>query len=291
MPIFNQSYRTFDGQLRARFRWAIMVKQELRILFASRFFVTMLIIGMMHVCMRVLQIVAYDILSQNPNSQINIMLQQVELLTVNPKMFFDFIRIQAPLVFMTAMFAGSGSICNDFRNNLMEIYFSKPLSHWDYILGKTMTLVLIGFTLTALPGIGLVILHNLLAPGLITFHATWWTPFSIAAFSSIVVLPCALGVLAFSAMFRSQRFASVGVFMVLFGNMIVARMLSDALHSKKYLVMALPVAINHLGEYLFAARRHVFDLPWGWSAFVVALVCIFSLMVVHLKIRRAEVAA
>ena len=291
MPIYRQSYRSYDGTLRPRFRWWMMVMQEVRVLIASRFFLAILIVGLMHVILRMLQIIVFDVLSQNPNNQIFMALSQLEFLMIRPRLFFDFIRIQAPLVFIACMFAGSGSICNDFRNNLMEIYFSKPLSHWDYILGKTLTLVLIGLVLTGIPGVGLVVFHNMLLPKMETLRETWWLPFSVMGFSMIIVLSCSLGVLAFSAIFRSQRFAGIAVFMVLFGNLTLGSLLPQLLRSRNYLIVAYPMAMNRVGEFIFKARRPIFTSHWGWSMLFVCMVCAGSLWIIHLKIKSAEVAA
>ena len=70
------------------------------------------------------------------------------------------------LVFITIIDAGSGLICNDFRNNLMEVYFSKPLNWRDYVMGKVMTLVTIGMALSAIPTLFMALLHVLFVPTL-----------------------------------------------------------------------------------------------------------------------------
>ena len=290
VPIFDQSYRTYDGELRRRFRWWIMVQQELRVLFKNRTFLILLIVTVVHVSLRILQVVAYDILASNPNNPIAMALRSVAMMTIGPRTFFDFLVIQTPLVFLIALLAGSGMICDDFRNNLMEIYFSKPLSWRDYVSGKVMTLLIVGLGITAAPGIGLVLLHNLLAPGWRTLRATWWLPASITAFSLSIVLPAALGVLASSALCRSQRYATIAVFMVVFGNLTFGVVLAEVLHKRNYQILAIPLAINRVGEFLFQ-RRSTFDLPWGWSALLIGVVCAGALWIVCRKVRQAEVAS
>jgi len=267
-----------------------MVEQELRVLFRQRPFVYLLIFAMMHFFLRVFQVVAVDIIMSNPNNPLAVSLRGIAMLTIDAKMFLDFVRIQAPLVFVISLFAGAGMICDDFRNNLMEIYFSKPLNWRDYVLGKTMTLATIGLAMTAAPGIFLVVLHNLLAPSLRTLGDTYWLPVPILLFSLVVVLPCALGVLAGSALFKSQRYAAIAVFMVLFGDNIVAVLLREFLHKSSFLALSLPMSINRVGEFLFAQRRAMFELHWSWSALFVAAVCAAALWAVCRRVRRAEIA-
>lgn len=291
MPIYRRTYRTFEGKLQRRFRWSIIVHQELRVLIKSRMLQFLALIALIHVILRLLQVVAYDTIVEDPNSPLGGLLRQVKGLSVDEKSFFDFIRIQSSLMFIVSLVAGSGMICNDFRNNLMEIYFSKPISWLDYAIGKVATLVLIGLTLTAAPALFLVLLHNLLAPGLDTLRATYWWPASILAYSLIMVLPCALGVLAFSALLRSQNLASISIFMVLVANSAMGGILAALLHNPNYLLVSFPMALNRVGQHLFNDHRLLFELRWEWSMLYVTAVCVWALWVIFRRVRRAEIAA
>jgi ABC-2 type transport system permease protein len=290
VPIYEQTYRTYDGTLRRRFRWWVMVMQELRVLFAARPFVVLLIAAVLHLSFRIFQVVVYDLLASDPSNPVAVAIRQVAMLEVNESTFFDFLRIQCPLVFFISLYAGSGMICDDFRNNLTEVYFSKPISWRDYALGKIMTLVCIGLALTAVPGILLVVLHNLLAPGWDTISDTWLYPVSIVLFSLVIVVPTALGVLASSALFGSQRFAAISIFMVLFANMALGTALSGMLRRAEYAVLAFPFAVNRVGQHLFHGRIEP-GISLGWSTTFVVVVCVLALWIVCRKALRGEVAA
>lgn len=289
MPIYHQTYRTFDGALRTRHRWWAIVKHEFRVLFKSRPFLLMFIMGYPQVLLRVLQIVAVDTLASNKNSQITVLVQQVMALKISPGMFFDFIRLQAPIVFLATILAGSGMICDDLRHNLMDVYFSKAITWRDYVAGKFLTLVIIGMIFTAIPAVFLLGLHNLLAPSMQTVYDTYWLPLPILAFSTLLVVPCAIGVLASSALFSSERYAAIGVFMVLFADLIIGRSLDRA--NEQLQVLAVPLALNRVGEKLFQARRPMVDISWEWSVVILALVCLLAFWAVCRKVKRAEVAA
>ena len=291
MPIYDQTYRSYEGTLRRRFRWWTIVKQECRVLFSQRTFVILMVLALLHFLFRILQVVAYDIIRMDPNNPINAMIQGVAMLVVNDTMFYDFLRIQSSMVFLACIFAGSGMICDDVRNNLMEIYFSKPLSWFDYVLGKTMTLSCIGLLLTAAPALILVILHNILAPSWKTLQTTQWYPWAIVMFSLVIVAPCALGVLASSALLKSQRFASIAIFMILFANLAMGGILAGASNKQNYAIIAFPVAIDHLGAMLFRQRNPMLKLDWTWSALYEVVVCGVCLWIVCRVVKRAEVAA
>ena len=291
MPIYEQTYRAYDGKPLRGFRWWVMVKQELRILFGTRAFVYLLIVAVIHTSFRVFQITVYDMVSVSSQTPALMALKNVAMMQVDERTFFDYLRIQSSLVFIVTLFAGSGMICNDFRDNLIEIYFSKPLTRLDYIAGKTITLVLVGALLTAIPDTLLVVLHNLLAPGRETLRETYWIPFSILAFSACIVLPCALGVLASSALFSSERYAGIAVFMILFGNSALGTALPELVRNPNFSIISLPMAVNRVGETLFAQPRKSFPLHWGWSALFIGLVCAFCCWALASRIRRAERAS
>ncbi len=289
MPVYRQTYRTYEGEARPWFRWATMIGQELRVLFQSWTFRGLFGLGALHILFRALQVFSYDTVQSNPESPLAALPQLMAALTVNERMFFDFIRLQSPIVFLVTIMAGSGMICNDFRFNLVEIYFSKPLTWRDYVLGKTCALGLVGLLLTAIPGVFLLVLHNMFLPSWENLRTTIPWGLSVVAFSFVLVAPCALGVLAGSALLRSQRFAGIAVFMLLFGNLTIGTILPEVLHERNYLVIALPMAINHVGQHLFHQKRLIFDLHWQWSAVYIGAVCLFALMIICWRARRAEI--
>ena len=124
MPIYDQSYRSYDGELRPRFRWATIVRQEFRVLFTRRLFKILILFGNLHLLLRIAQIFALDVLSKQSSGPFAEAFMNADVQDTGAWIYFDFLRMQSPLVFLTIIYAGSGLICNDFRNNLVEIYFA-----------------------------------------------------------------------------------------------------------------------------------------------------------------------
>ncbi len=291
MPVFEQSYRHYEGGLRHKFRWWIVVEQEFRVLAKSRVFKGLVLLAGLHYIVRVLQVVGYDVIVQDPNHPMAALLSQVEGLVVNARTFFDFVRLQSPLMFITLLYAGSGMICNDFRNNLMEIFFSKPLRWYDYVFGKALALILLGLALTALPALLLLLQHALLLPRAeVLQNAVAWGGASFA-FSLVVVLPTALGILACSALLPGQNYAAITVFMLIIANSAMSTLLAGALRDRNYFILSLPMAVNRAGQYFFGDNRLLFDLNWLYSLAYVLIVCAASMLVIMHRVRRAEVAS
>ena len=290
MPVFTRTYRNYEGTFQRHARWLLIVEQELRILVKGRMFQVLCFGAFLHWLLRLFQVVSYDVIMQDPNHPMAPMLQQAKFIVVNEQTFFDFLRIQAPLVFLTLLLAGSGMICNDFKNNLMEIYFSKPLTWRDYGLGKLLTLVIIGLGFTAFPAIILVIQHNMLAPGWETLAETWWWPVQITTFSLVIVLPMAMGVLACSAMLQSQNYAGITAFMILVANGVMAGLLAASLHDPNYLLLSFPMSLERVGESIFNQPDLSFDLGWGWPLALIGATCLVCAVIIGRILRRAECA-
>lgn len=291
MPVYEQTYRNYEGGLRHKFRWWIVIEQEFRVLSRSRVFKFLVLLAGLHVIFRVLQVVGYDVIVQDPNHPMAPLLKQVDVIVVNARMFYDFVVIQTPLMFITLLYAGSGMICNDIRNNLMEIYFSKPLRWYDYVLGKVLALILLGLALTAGPVLFVLIQHNMLLPGMQTIQDSLFWGSAAIGFSLIIVIPTALCILACSALMPGQNYAAITVFMLLIANSAMATLLAGALRERDYLVLSFPMTLNRLGQQLFQDKRLLFELRWEWSMAFVAATCLTALAIVMWRARRAEVAA
>lgn len=290
MPVYTRTYRHYDGEFRRHARWLLIVEQELRMLVTAKIFLFLCMGAFLHWLLRLMMIIAYDVIMQDPNHIAAPMLQQAQFLVVREETFFDFLRIQGPLMMLTCLYAGAGMICNDFRNNLMEVYFSKPITWRDYALGKLLSLILIGLAFTAVPGVVLVVLHNLLAPGWDTLSETWWWPVEILLFSLVLVVPTALGILACSALLQSQNYAAIAIFMITVANGVLGGLLAVFLNDTNYLVISFPMTLNRMGQAIFHQQNLLFALHWGWSFLYIVAVCLICVFIIFRRVRRAELA-
>lgn len=290
MPIYEQTYREYTGTYRTHFRWAIIIQQELRVLIKSKFFLLMAIASLLHFLLRLMQITIFDVIAQDPNSPFAAVFAGVQDLKVNATMFFDYLRMQSTVVFIVTLFAGSGMIGNDIKNNLMEIYFSKPITWRDYALGKILALALIAAVHSMFPALILVLLHNLMLPSVQTLKESGPWLYAIVGYSLAFIFPCILTILAASAIIKSKNFAAVTIFMLLIANSVMGVTLGETLRSVNYYAISFPLSVNHIGEHLFQNRTIQLQLsPW-WCAGYVLAVCTISMLIILRRIKRAEVA-
>lgn len=290
MPVYEQTYRSYDGTLRPRFRWVTIVGQELRVLLSRRMFIFLVLLGNFHVVLRILQVFVIDVISKQQFGAFGGIFAGAQFEETGAWIYFDFLRMQSPLIFITLIYAGSGLICNDFRNGLMEIYFSKPLNWRDYVMGKVMTLVTIGMALSALPALFMALLHVIFVPTLEELGNTLVLALPTVGFSLVIVLSFSLAILASSSLINSSRFASIAIFLLTFVDITVGLLFAVLTREENYLALAFPMSLNHLGELMFQEARYdgPIDIAWPWPALFVLLVCGVSLAIICKKVRQAE---
>ncbi len=292
MPVYRRTYRNFEGDYRRSFRWMLVFAQEWRVLLKFKIFLVLMLVAQLHTLLRLLQIVAYDVIMQDPNNVLTPLLSQATMIVVNKRTFYDFVQLQAPMVLLMSLYAGAGMICNDLRNNLLEVYFSKPISWLDYLLGKFLALTALGFSISGLPALALLVLHNIFRPSmeLLTQSAEW--SLLILIFTLLIVVPCSLTVLACSAVLRSQGFAAITVFMSIIVVSSMGGILNGLMRDRDYILIAFPATLYRLGTELFDLPGvFKFDVPWEISATYVGVVCLVSLFLIARVVRRAEVAS
>ncbi len=292
MPVYDKGYRSFDGEVRRQFRWWTIVQQEWRIIRKRRIYWVLMIPPIFLSLLFAAYIYFIDIIGTNQNHPWAEAVNEFPLARVDNNLFFTFITYQSSFVFILTILSGAGLIANDFRYNLVDIYFSKPLSWLDYVLGKVMTLVLIGLGITLLPSLIFMLLHILFAPSWQTIKEMSLLVAPTAGFSLCIAMPSALAVLASSAFFNSPRFASITVFMLLMVNSGFGLILPELLRERSLHVIAFPVAVTRIGEAIFQrANLQTADVSINWSITFWVTVCLVAALIVCRKVRRAGAAA
>jgi ABC-type transport system involved in multi-copper enzyme maturation permease subunit len=121
-------------------------------------------------------------------------------------MFGSFFQLL--LLGIVCALAGPSLVANDLRSRAFLIYFSRPISRADYILGKAGVLIALLASVTLLPSLLLYVLSILFSPSLDTIQQTLPVAGSIVAANLVTIVPASLIVLALSSLTRQPRFAA-----------------------------------------------------------------------------------
>lgn len=114
-------------------------------------------------------------------------------------------------------------ISQDLRTRAYLIYFSRPLTRLEYIIGKVCIVSFFLFTISALPALVLYISGLLLSPSTTAVFETWDLPLRILVGSLCLVIPTTLVALAISSLTLESRYAGFAWFAIwIMGNVTYA---------------------------------------------------------------------
>jgi len=123
--------------------------------------------------------------------------------------------MRAPQAMLLAVVVGLVAprlIAGDLRAKAWLVYFTRPVSRSDYILGKVLVLAAIVSLITFLPAIVLWVVGVLVSPSVRVALATWDLPVRILAAAAAVTIPTVLLALAYSSLTTESRIAAFAWF-------------------------------------------------------------------------------
>lgn len=281
MPIYDLGYRHWEGvvQSRAR-RWWIITRRGISMLARNRRFVILLVLSLIPFFVRGVMIYVYFF-----SEKLNI---RIPFLRLDGKFYFDFLRFQAFPIFLMLLYAGSGLISNDLRYNALQIYFSKPITRLDYLLGKLGIVGFFTLAVTLVPGLVLFILHMSFANSLEVLSESLWLAGSILLFSLLLAAVNSLLILALSSLSRSSRFVGLNFFAIFFFSEALFGILRNITRDTRTGLVSLQTNLWRVGEALFEVPSR-FNIA-AWEALAVLLgLLVVSVCVLALRIRPVEV--
>ena len=103
-------------------------------------------------------------------------------------------------------------ISRDLRAKAWLVYFTRPVGRTEYVLGKSVILVLLVLVITMLPAVALWLMGVLVSPSITVALETWDLPVRVIVASLVLAVPTVLLALAYSSLTAETRIASFGWF-------------------------------------------------------------------------------
>lgn len=124
--------------------------------------------------------------------------------------YYFFAYSQSFLTFLIVAIVGPPLISQDVRSKAFLVYFSKPITRLEYLLGKATVLLFAMFLVTLLPALVLYILSIGFSPSVGTLLDTGMTLVRITLASLVIAVPVTALVLFLSSLTRDWRYAAFG---------------------------------------------------------------------------------
>jgi ABC-type transport system involved in multi-copper enzyme maturation permease subunit len=212
------------------------------------------------------------------------------LLDIDPKYFKGFLTSDSMinLVLLVLLFAAAGLISDDLKHNSLQLYFARPLSKKDYLLGKMSVIAFFVVVLTGLPWL-LLVVFKLVFAGNFKFLLEYPTlPLSIVAYTLLLTLVFSFYVLLLSALSANTRYVVILIVMTYLFSNGLAGILQRIFRTPYMALFSIRANIRQAGALLFGTSLP-YAVPTVWSFAVLAGICALALAVLGRKVRGVEV--
>ncbi|MCD6117288.1 hypothetical protein J7K93_09750 [bacterium] len=280
MPIFKESYHTWEGYLEEKPRtWLVIAKTGIKLAW-TKGLIIILILGSIPLIVGAVKLFLFSKVQD-----VGIMTPSVKKIVQDVQFFSNFLKGQMFYLILVSIFTGAGLIAKDKKHKSFGFYFSKPVSFWDYIAGKFGVTGSYAFLITGLPALILFVIKALISKDSTFISNYYYLIFSILGASILSIFVMSSIVLAFSAISGSVRTAAIYFFTFLILPDIIRKIFSSVSFVGLFSVTAL---LKQANAYIFNVQ-----VPYEFSCFSMTaalfLIIMLSLCILKLKVRTTEV--
>jgi ABC-type transport system involved in multi-copper enzyme maturation permease subunit len=186
---------------------------------------------------------------------------------------------------------GAGLVCEDQRAGAHLLYFSRPLSRFDYFLGHFLTI----FTFGAIVTIGPVLLIGLVAvfssPDYAFLTEKWDVLLGSVGYAALNVTVLSMIALGISSLASRKSYALAGVFAFVLGSDSLGAMFAGTQGESDWSMLGVLMNLRRLADWMMNANQSRFEWnPWYSVAILGGLAALGGLLVAR-RLRRLEVVA
>ena len=283
MAVYRRNYKPYAGRLTPEWsRCLVLFRYSRRNLFRSKFLTGLFVVCFFYPLICLLMIY----LAHNAS-----FLQQLGVpagvLSIDNKFFFNFISVQGVFAFLLTAFAGPGLISPDLANGALPLYFCRPFSRAEYVLGKSSVLAILLSQITWLPGLILFAMQA----GLAGASWTWsnlWIAGSLILSSLIWIAILSLLAMALSAWVKWRIVAGAMLLGVMFFGAGFAEAVNAVMRTQSGHFFNVAYLMSTVWNALFQVdREHSIPVVEAWVALLVY--CTICLGLLMRKVRAYEV--
>jgi ABC-2 type transport system permease protein len=211
MAVYRRSYTAYSGALTPTWsRFLVLFRYSRRDLFRSKVRTALFV-----ACFFFPVVCLFTVYLSHNFSFLQRIGAASQIITIDNKFFFYFMNVQGVLTLILTAFAGPGLISPDLANGALPLYFCRPFSRAEYVIGKSSVLAILLSEITWIPGVILFAVQSSLAGS----HWTWdnlWIVASLIISSLIWITIASLLAMALSAWVKWKIAAGALLLAVMF---------------------------------------------------------------------------
>ncbi len=286
MAIYKRTYRSYRGALTPAWsRSAVLTRYAWRYLFRSR-----VMTGFFILCFFNAAIMALGLYLNHSESLLRLfrITPGHGLIDDIPGYLRRFVQLQSNFALLLTAFAGPTLISPDLANNALPLYFCRPFSRIEYVVGKFCAIALLVSLVTWVPGLILFGIEAGLSGATWTWNNLWVANAIFLSSMGYVLVLSFLG-LALSAWVKWKPIAGA----LVLGTFFLGAGFGAAVNAVMRTTNGYFLDIGHMMNTVWAALFRVENYDAGVSVTAALLqlvvVCALCLWLLSRKIRAIEV--
>lgn len=211
-------------------------------------------------------------------------------LQVNPGFFKTYLSLDFIFFMILLLMAlgGAGLIADDFRHKAIQLYFARPLTRLDYLLGKAGVVMFFVGLLTLVPALILFLLKLLFSGSFKFFLDYPWLPLSIVIYSAFLMVFFTCYVLLASSVSKNRNYVIALIFAVYYLSEIARGIFYVIFRSPYSILLSIPGNLQQVAAAVFQVKPAL-AVPWYLSFLVLSAFCLLSFFFLRRKLRGVEV--
>ena len=213
-------------------------------------------------------------------------MQQVQV----KNLIVQFYRIMVWFALLGTSWYGSGLFADDRRLGAHQLYFARPLTRLDYLLGKLLIVGFFAACALMLPGILICSMAAFTSPNWSFVREQWDVILETFAYSSVWISIASLAILAVSSLASKRVFSLVGMFAIFVITFAFGALLGEVVDRRFFAVS--PIwSIWRVGDALLGGEAGPDGPPLATAVWALAGYATLFLSVISWRVRRLEVVA
>ncbi len=298
LPVYKQTYRHYTGTYYPRaVAWWIIASRGLKRTWSGKGFRFLLLVSLAVFLVNVIRI--YMVSNMELLRYMGFQPDQFrEILEIDDKFYFTFLRIQYFFCFLVTLYVGTDIISADRRTKALVLYLSRPLGRIDYLFGKGFVVLFFLYCISLFPALLLMFFYAF-------FNDNWQylvdnipLMLRIFAYANIVVISLVILVLTISSLVKSKvgsgvMFCAVyflpltlgGIFSEMFNDPLFGNVLGNEWWS----LFALQMVWEQLGSAIFQQPLPFEHMHWSRHCISLAFLLALCSVVLCRQIRAVEI--
>lgn len=188
------------------------------------------------------------------------------------------------ILLVISIFTGAELISKDIKFNAIPLYFSRPVTKYDYLLGKISIVCFYFLVFTLLPGLLLILLKiiftNSMSFNILIMIFSILFPIIFAIFFSLIAL-------LFSSFTENDRFVKISIFLLYFFSDIIYNIFKNVFNNKFFSLISIRENIINFGKLCFQ-DKYSFNLLNFLSGLIIIFFSVFALLIILKKLSKFE---